>query len=51
MQRFLRENGLRTQAVPEQLELVDVIPRNPASKINRAKASRFSQRQRPADRL
>jgi non-ribosomal peptide synthetase component E (peptide arylation enzyme) len=35
MQRFLRENGLRTQAVPEQLELVDTIPRNPAGKITK----------------
>ena len=30
---FLSEQGLRKQAVPEQLELVDVIPRNAAGKI------------------
>lgn len=33
MARFLREAGLRTQAVPEQLELVDAVPRNPAGKV------------------
>ena len=33
MGRFLREQGLRTQAIPEQLELVDSVPRNPAGKI------------------
>lgn len=30
---FLRDAGLRTQAVPEQLEIVDAVPRNPAGKI------------------
>jgi acyl-CoA synthetase (AMP-forming)/AMP-acid ligase II len=35
MQSFLRENGLRMQAVPEQLEFVDTIPRNPAGKITK----------------
>jgi acyl-CoA synthetase (AMP-forming)/AMP-acid ligase II len=35
MQTFLRANGLRTQAVPEQLELVDVIPRNESGKITK----------------
>ena len=30
---FLRGAGLRTQAVPEQLEVVDTVPRNPAGKI------------------
>ena len=30
---FLRSRGLRVNAVPEQLELVDVVPRNPAGKI------------------
>ncbi len=30
---FLRDKDLRTQAIPEQLELVDVVPRNPAGKI------------------
>jgi acyl-CoA synthetase (AMP-forming)/AMP-acid ligase II len=33
MGRFLREQGLRTQAIPEQLELVETVPRNPAGKI------------------
>jgi cyclohexanecarboxylate-CoA ligase len=33
MQQFLREAGIRTQAIPEQLELVDVVPRNPSGKI------------------
>jgi cyclohexanecarboxylate-CoA ligase len=31
--RFLREQGLRTQALPERLELVESIPRNPAGKV------------------
>jgi cyclohexanecarboxylate-CoA ligase len=30
---FLRDSGLRTQAIPEQLEIVDTVPRNPAGKI------------------
>lgn len=30
---FLKAEGLMVQKVPEQLELVDVIPRNPAGKI------------------
>ena len=33
MGAFLTGRGLRVQAVPEQLELVDVVPRNPAGKI------------------
>ncbi len=33
MVAFLREKELRTQAIPEQLELVDTVPRNPAGKI------------------
>lgn len=33
MAAFLKDQGLRVQAVPEQLELVDVVPRNPAGKI------------------
>ncbi len=33
MGRYLREAGLRVNAVPEQLELVDAVPRNPAGKI------------------
>ena len=35
MRDFLREQGLRRQAVPEQLELVDVIPRNAAGKVTK----------------
>ncbi len=30
---FLRAAGLRVQAIPEQLEVVDAVPRNPAGKI------------------
>ncbi len=30
---YLKEQGLRVQAIPEQLELVDAVPRNPAGKI------------------
>ncbi len=30
---FLRGKELRTQAIPEQLEVVDTVPRNPAGKI------------------
>jgi acyl-CoA synthetase (AMP-forming)/AMP-acid ligase II len=33
MRAFLKENGLRMQAVPEQLEIVEVLPRNPAGKV------------------
>jgi non-ribosomal peptide synthetase component E (peptide arylation enzyme) len=33
MGEYLRGAGLRVNAVPEQLELVDVVPRNPAGKI------------------
>ena len=33
MVAFLKDNELRTQAIPEQLELVAVVPRNPAGKI------------------
>ncbi len=33
MAAYLKEQGLRTQAIPEQLEVVDVVPRNPAGKI------------------
>jgi acyl-CoA synthetase (AMP-forming)/AMP-acid ligase II len=30
---FLAENGLRRQALPEQLEVVEALPRNPAGKV------------------
>ena len=33
MAAFLKEKGLRVQAVPEQLEIVDALPRNPAGKV------------------
>ena len=33
MVTYLKEQGLRVQAIPEQLELVEVVPRNPAGKI------------------
>ncbi len=40
MQDFLKEKGLRVQAIPEQLELVDEVPRNPAGKILKHKLPR-----------
>jgi acyl-CoA synthetase (AMP-forming)/AMP-acid ligase II len=30
---YLKDRGLRTQAIPEQLEVVETVPRNPAGKI------------------
>ncbi len=33
MTEYLRDSGLRVQAIPEQLELVASVPRNPAGKI------------------
>ena len=33
MGEYLRGRGLRVNAIPEQLELVDAVPRNPAGKI------------------
>ncbi|MGA2836707.1 MAG: AMP-binding protein [Acidimicrobiales bacterium] len=33
MGEYLRTQGLRVNAIPEQLELVEVVPRNPAGKI------------------
>ena len=33
MVAYLKGNELRTQSIPEQLELVDTVPRNPAGKI------------------
>jgi len=33
MKSFLKEKGLRVQAIPEQLEIVDALPRNPAGKV------------------
>ena len=47
MRDFLIERGLRRQAVPEQLELVDVIPRNAAGKITKnVLRDRFSEQPR-----
>jgi acyl-CoA synthetase (AMP-forming)/AMP-acid ligase II len=43
MVAYLKDQGLRIQAIPEQLELVDVVPRNPAGKIlKHALRERFS---------
>jgi non-ribosomal peptide synthetase component E (peptide arylation enzyme) len=33
MQEFLTDQGLRRQAIPEQLEVVDTVPRNPSGKV------------------
>ena len=33
MGAFLKEKGLRAQAIPEQLEILDALPRNPAGKV------------------
>jgi len=33
MKSFLKEKGLRMVAIPEQLEVVDALPRNPAGKV------------------
>ena len=30
---FLKGEGLRVQAVPEQLEIVEALPRNPTGKV------------------
>ena len=35
MQQFLRDSGIRVQAIPEQLELVATIPRNASGKITK----------------
>ena len=35
MQQFLRDAGIRVQAIPEQLELVATIPRNASGKITK----------------
>jgi len=31
--QFLKEKGLRNQAIPERLEIISVLPRNPAGKV------------------
>ena len=33
MGAFLKEKGLRVQAIPEQIEIVDALPRNPSGKV------------------
>jgi cyclohexanecarboxylate-CoA ligase len=35
LREFLRAAGIRMQAIPEQLEIVDAIPRNPSGKITK----------------
>jgi cyclohexanecarboxylate-CoA ligase len=35
MQEFLRDKGIRLQAIPEQLEIVDAVPRNSGGKITK----------------
>ena len=49
MQEFLRDAGMRTQAIPEQLVLVDAIPRNPSGKITK-NVLRDQLREQPFDR-
>jgi non-ribosomal peptide synthetase component E (peptide arylation enzyme) len=35
MQSYLRDKGIRLQAIPEQLELIDAVPRNASGKITK----------------
>lgn len=35
MRTYLRDAGLRTNAIPEQIEFVDAVPRNPSGKITK----------------
>jgi acyl-CoA synthetase (AMP-forming)/AMP-acid ligase II len=35
MQEYLRDKGIRVQAIPEQLEIVDAVPRNASGKITK----------------
>lgn len=50
LREFLTGKGLRTQAVPEQLEIVGTIPRNPAGKILKHKLrEQFSKTEREGD--
>lgn len=52
MQEFLTSKGLRKQAIPEQLEFTDVVPRNPSGKLLKQElrdayqAKPFSRQQR-----
>ena len=43
LSEFLTGNGLMIQKIPEQLELVDALPRNPTGKVLKHELrSRFS---------
>ncbi len=45
MSEFLRERGLMRQKIPERLELVDSLPRNPSGKVQKRNLiARFSPR-------
>ena len=35
MQKYLDDAGLRRNAIPEQLEIIELIPRNPSGKITK----------------
>jgi non-ribosomal peptide synthetase component E (peptide arylation enzyme) len=35
MRTYLNDSGLRRNAIPEQLEIVENIPRNPSGKITK----------------
>ena len=39
---FLRDAGLRTQAIPESVELLESLPRNPAGKVLKRELQRLS---------
>jgi non-ribosomal peptide synthetase component E (peptide arylation enzyme) len=44
MQSYLKDKGLRLQAVPERLEVVAEVPRNPSGKIEKkALKARYSE--------
>ena len=46
---YLREKGLTTQKIPEQLEIVDAIPRNATGKILKHELrKKFENTSRPA---
>jgi cyclohexanecarboxylate-CoA ligase len=49
MQEFLTDQGLRRQAIPEQLELVGAVPRNPSGKVMKHKLrEEFASKGEPA---
>ena len=35
MRKYLDDAGLRRNAIPEQLEIIELIPRNPSGKITK----------------